>query len=690
MLENMGIEFLPSQWRVQEALLQSEGQYELELLQAYLTASRIAHTTFRNVLPAEVQHLGPHCLAMDNAGQVGILSEFQDRQQAFQWVLQIEGLTSRPRPEAISSTTSGLIDFWRRLRNSAWLREAFQFEKGSFRPVVLASLLINLLAIAGPLFSLQVYDRIIPNQAYFSLAALLAGVAMCLGFEHMLKHARHRLMELAATSIDTRCTSRLSRQMLNVRTYQTEPAVLLQHLRAFEQLRELVTGVVLLAVIDLPFLVLFIAVITIIHPLFLMISGGLVLATLILVAASHRRLSLAGLNQMKQSRESQAQWLDSLACMDNIQAHGVEKAHAAKLDRLQLQTRLSGNQVREQVFMISQRIHLLQQAGWLATLVTGVYLVIEKQLTVGGLIAVSMLTMRCFAPIQKLQGHLVHTHSAQASFEELDRFLDEGNHKTRGDSALATIQHLELRNVEVRKPGSGLKRLLDSDCMLQRIQLELPAGSRTGIIGPTGSGKTSLLKLLAGQLQHSQGHVLLNRLAIEHYHPEEFSSRVGYAAQPPLLIKGTLLDNIRFMRPQVDVASCREIIEKLGLKPWVESHPDGLYMPIENQGCNLSSGQKQAVSLCRALVGKPSLLLLDEPTVCLDQAIENRLIELLQKLDQETILVFTTHKLGLLACADSLVLMHQGRIHSQGEKAQVLHQANSLAKAIEHENRRVA
>ena len=685
-LERLGIEFLPSQWRMQQALLEPTGQSELDQLQAYLKACGVPHQVFHDIHAKEVQHLGEYTLAMSHSGQSGLLKELLNTDNAttqLVWALQIEAAKSVTPNAENDKTPAGLWSFWQKLRDSKWLREALNFENGSFKPVIYASLLINILALAGPLFSLQVYDRIIPNQAYASMVALLLGVGICLGFEHALKHARHRLMEIAATSIDTRCTGKLSQALLNVPIHKTEPTVLLQHLRSFEQLRELITGVFLLSLIDLPFLLLFLAVITLIHPLFLLVAGGVIALTLLIVVASHHGLSRLGQVQMKQSRETQSQWLDSLACLDNIQAHGVQQAHSKLLNNLQLKARIGGNAVRDKLFLVNQKIHLLQQGSWVATIAIGVVLIVEKQITVGGLIAVSMLTMRCFAPIQKLQSHLVQTHSAQASFEELDQFLGQQTKADDARAALASIENLSIEAASVLKPGHSAESGQANHFILRTIDLNLQAGNRVGIIGPTGSGKTSILKLLAQQLECDQGHIAVNHLSLDHYHPGEFNCKIGYATQPPVLIKGSLLDNIRFMRPHIDTTHCWQILQELGLKDWVEQHPDGLHMQIESQGNNLSSGQKQVVSLCRALAGAPQLVLLDEPTVCLDQFMENRLIQFLQKLDEKTILMFTTHKLGLLACANSLVLMNKGQIHAQGAKAQVLHEANNLAKSRE-------
>ena len=222
-LENMGLEFLPSQWALQANLAETGNDPELNQLLAYLSACNISRQLFQNVSTSEIKHLGPHTLAMLHNGQCGLLEELiasNSPPASLKWALQIEApkTTEDTRSEPAPAS---LFEFWQQLRDSQWLREALDFENGSFKPVIYASLLINLLALAGPLFSLQVYDRIIPNQAYASMIALLFGVFLCLGFEHALKHARHRLMEIAATSIDTRCTMHLSKSLLNVPIHKT-------------------------------------------------------------------------------------------------------------------------------------------------------------------------------------------------------------------------------------------------------------------------------------------------------------------------------------------------------------------------------------------------------------------------------------------------------------------------------------
>lgn len=642
----------------------------------YLQQTQIDHEVHRGVRANEIKHLPETSIFIDHQG---VFSLHEADKHEF-WPIVIAIHISQSTPIVQSKPPEDLKTFWRKLQQSEWLKSAFNMGKGGLGPVVQASFLINALALAAPLFSLQVYDRVIPNQAYSSLFALMLGVLLCLGFETMLKHARHRLMEHTATTIDTQCTMQLSKALLSVPTNHTEPSVLLQHLRSFEHLRDLITGVFLLALIDLPFLVLFVLVIALIHPAFLLITGAVLGLTMWRVMAAHRELAMHGHTQMGHHREAQSRWLDTLANLEMVQAMGVQSRFAQQLDKIQLQARLHGNALREKLFGVSHSTQTLQQFSWVMTLALGVYLVINQQITMGGMIAVSMLTMRCFAPLQKLQGHMLQLHTAQAGFDELDRFLNQNqsNH-AKQNLALAQIDHIELQDVCVPKPKHNRSTgSSEKDLLLDDITCSIRQGDRLGVIGATGSGKTSFLRLLAKQISAERGQHTVNGLSTAHYHPAEFAAQVGLALQPPLLLKGTLLDNLQFRRPHISIEDCWASLEAMGLASWVREHPDGIYMTIEHQGANLSSGQKQAVSLCRAFAGTPSLLLLDEPTVCLDQALEIKLMDTLAKLPPQVIVVFTTHKLSMLSAAKTLMLLHKAKIHHWGDKPTVLHAAKAL------------
>lgn len=678
LLGSAGQPWLPSVWLTQ---LQLHAGKPLEQLQGYLNHIGQTHRLLFKIDHSELAQLGPLGLAHTDNGELALVQDLRDGAQPGQYPLRwVLDLQPSQNPLPTQSQQKGLGDFYRMLRSSQWLQTAVVAARPCAKPLVYGSLLINLLGLAAPFFAIQMYDRIVPNHAYGSMFVLVVGVLLALGFEHVLKHARHNLLEQSATVIDARCTESLAKALLAVRTNQTEPALLLQHLRSFEQLRELITGFFLLAVIDLPFLLLFLLAIGLIHPFFFLIASAMVTISLVWLVMNHRKLAALGQVQMRSNREAQTRWLNTLAGLEAVQAFGVQATYTQKLARAQMQARMHGNGLRAHLFELGQHIHVLQQASWLGVLCVGAALIMDQQLSVGGLIATSMLTMRCFAPIQKLQGHLAQTHAAQASFEELNQFMQTSDQPSASThKALGQFEGLELAGVSVIKPKRLHPSPLDRDYLLRNIHLDVPAGERLAVIGQTGSGKTSLLKLIAGQLDNCEGTVLFNHLERTHFDTHSLAHQTGFACQPPVLVQGSLLDNIVLGRPWIGAEQALRTLHQLGLSAWVQNHPDGLMMPIESYGANLSTGQRQAVCLARAFCGEPQLILLDEPTIGLDHDIEARLHQMMANLPPSCTVIFSTHKLNLLGLAKRLALMHEGRLHAHGDRPSVMIAANQLA-----------
>lgn len=676
-LQSKGVPFLQAEWLICKA----DNSIQTAV-HTYLKKLNIPFQHINAPSNKELSQLPALALCFDKTGELHLAKDLQKpsahlaesiepaASHAFIILDASQGKNKDPQNH------QSILQFWRQLRESEWLTEALKSGHAHLGPIVGASILINLLALAPTLFTVQIYDRIIPNQAWSSLWTLAFGIFICLVFEHLLKRSRHKLMEHSATVTDAICTEKLSKVLLQTRQSSTTPSALLQHLRAFESLREVITGMFLLSLIDLPFLLLFLVVIGLIHPYFLLIAATVVVIHAVEVLRTHQKLVKLGNRQLKDYRNAQGDWIDCLQQLPAVQAHGVQDMFAKRLNRNQIRQRLSANEIRESTFTSTQLMQTLHQMAWMSTIILGTYLVIANTISIGGLIAVSMLTMRCFSPLQKLQGQLIQTHAAQSGFEDLDKLMRQFPSEQQTHQNLPQIEHLQLHHISVQKPGT--KAHATHQTLLADVDLDLPCGSRVGIIGPTGSGKTSLLNLLAGQLKIQQGEYTINHLRHSLYSETELGRWVGFAEQPPRLIRGNLLENITLHRPWITSQDCIDVMDALGMRPWLNSLPEGLQYPIKSQGSNLSSGQKQLIALCRALVGNPQLLLLDEPTVCLDAQSESRLIRYLNQLNPEVTVMFTTHRLNLLAACKTLILMNSGKIISQGDKATVLTAAKSL------------
>ncbi len=672
-LDLNGVSFLPSQWQL--ALQTHEKTQTTELLYKtvlqYLEFASCHFKNYSDIKSHEQKLLGEGALCFLTNGDL-VIKHNQNANLSSTVKHAIE-LVEKPEGNNRSLKQLGLLEFWRLLRHTDWLTDSIQKGFSNFKSILIASVLINLLALSTAIFSIQVYDRIIPNQAFASLAVLVTGVLLCLFFELLIKNARHSMMEHAATVTDTLCTKKLAQTLLNASTPTTNPTQLMQHLRAFETVREVITGMFLLSLVDLPFMFLFLFVLTLIHPYFLLVAIAILLITALNTFRLHHQLSKLGAKQINQQRNNQSHWIETLTLLPLLQTLGVQNIWSKQLIKQQVDLRITGNHVRAKITASTQFTYLIQQLGWISIIAVGAWLTINNELTIGGMIAASMMAMRSFSPIQKLQSQLIQTHIAQAGFIELNQFMQQQTQQENGLTPLSTISHIALNDISVSLPNSKT--------LISEINLTLKAGDRVGLIGPNGSGKTTLLKCLSGIFKPTQGGYCINHLDQSQISHSEIAKQIGYAEQPPLMIANTLLENIRFNRPWGTSKDCLDAAEQLGLIEWINQLPKGIHTRIDQGGTNLSSGLKQMISIARAMAGKPKLLLLDEPTVCLDERSENHFIQALSKFDPNSIVVFSTHRTHLLRQATRLVLLTNGKIKAQGDHHEVLLKAKDTSRA---------
>lgn len=654
----------------------SQDQSPIQQVKAYLQATGVCFQEVTALRPDEVPRLPPSALCegeegrWSSAGQLALQPKWASTCRA---ALLIE---SNSTAKQHGEPKQSLWQFLSQLGQAEWLIKPIKSGHQHLGTVVLASILINCLALAPSLYAIQIYDRILPNQAFASLWSLTLGVLICLVFEMALKSTRHQLLEQASTQSDLLCTQQLTAKLLAKPSSNQNPDELTHHLKSFEQLRELITGLFLSSAIDLPFALLFMVILFIIHPYFLLVCMGLILVWVFLTLKTYRESQTLGEQLLSLQKSNHSQWTDTALALGTLQSHGLSELWARLLGSRQATLRIQANQMRTLMFHTASIMSMLTQLAWITLIVIGVYLAAEQHISVGGLIAASMLTMRALSPLQKLHLQLTQIQAAQSGFEALDRLMREISGKVVTTEPLHTIEHITLEKVSVLNPSAEGHQ----PPLLKEIDLALPRGSRLGIIGPSGSGKTSLLNCLAHQLSISSGGIRINHRDASTFANEDRGRQIGFAEQPPKLIQGTLLDNLKLHRPWISSEDCQLALEKLGFGDWLRSLPDGLQHRIHSTGRNLSSGQRQVIALARAWVGKPSLLLLDEPTVCLDAQTEAIFLSFLSNVPEEVSIVLTTHRLNLLNVCEQLVLMDQGRIYAQGDKSTVL----AAARTLEH------
>lgn len=544
--------------------------------------------------------------------------------------------------------------------------------KGVIFEAVLATFLINMLALAVSLFSMQVYDRVIPTRSEYTLIILASGVFLVILFEAFMKFSRSRIMDKVVVGLDQYLSREVFQRLLKVRIDQMPGSVgsMAAQLRGYEQVRSFFTASTLFGLVDLPMTIIFISLVAFIgSPLVALVP---VVAAVIAVARglfARKRIDAIAAEGATASYYKTGLLVEAVEGVETIKAGaGSWKFLSRWLDvmKVTIKNDLDMKHTNDNLTYFTQ---MLQQISYVGIVIVGSFVVINGDMTMGGLIACSILGGRVLAPVMMLPNLLVqysHAKAAKSNIEALFA-LEQDNHgvayplspsRINGfyqcDDLIFTYQGNDRAAVDIKK-------------------LTIRPGERIAILGPIGSGKSTLLKILAGLYIPTKGRVLLDGLDIHQISRETLSERLGYLQQDHRLFQGTLRENllIGMAAPNDDVM--QEVLNKTGLINLVSSHSSGLDLPISEGGRGLSGGQKQLVAFTRLLLTKPNVFLLDEPTASMDNRQEQRCLQVLkQELTEGQTFIVSTHKTALLELADRLIIMDNQRIVIDGPKQAVL------------------
>ena len=551
-----------------------------------------------------------------------------------------------------------------------WFWGALLEQSPLYRDVLGAALLINIFALVMPLFSMNVYDRIVPNNAIDTMWMLALGVFLIFIMDFMMRLLRGHFVDLASARIDVKLSAMIMERVLGMRL-EAKPASVgsfSSNLRSFESVRDFIASATVSALIDFPFAILFLLVITWISwPLVFIPIVGLILGLIYAYVIQHKMHELVE-TTYRASAMRNASLIESLTSIETIKTQGAEgviqnkwERSTAFLARTSAQMRLLSSSATNGAMTITQVVNVL-------LVVAGVYLIQDRHLTMGGLIAVTMLGGRAIAPLGQAVGMLMQFQNARMTLETLDKLMAPPVERPDASAFIhrPEIQgEIEFRNVSFSYPGQG-------EAALQNVSLRITPGEHVVVLGRTGSGKTTLQKLMLGLYQPSDGVVRIDGIDLRQLDPADLRRNVGFVGQDATLFYGTLRENISIGAPYADDSAIVQAAETAGLTQFVNRHPKGFDMLIGERGESLSGGQRQEVAIARAVLMDPPVLFFDEPTSAMDFSTEHGFKERLKRFAAHKTMVIVTHRTSLIDLATRIIVVDDGRIVADGPREQVI------------------
>lgn len=556
-----------------------------------------------------------------------------------------------------------------------WFWSALKKNKSIYAEVVVAAIMINLFALAAPVFTMNVYDRVVPNNAFGTLIVLAVGITIIYLFDLFMKSLRAHFLDVAGRRADVRISASLFEQVLGMRM-EARPqsaGTLIANVRDFESLRDFFTSATLTTLIDAPFAVLFIVVIGIIAgPLFLV---PLILAPIIVVVgyAMQKPLMQAVKESMAESAQKNAMLFETVVGLEAV------KLAAAEGNKQRNWEQLTDRASRTAVKMRRMSAWAVNLAGFFSSMATvflvigGVFMISEGMITMGALIASSMLLGRALAPFAQLASLMTRYNQTKESLKQLNELMQKPVERPAGRAYVAKPHFdgkIDFRNVTFRYGEKGVPAIND-------MSFTINPGEKIAIIGAVGSGKTTLLRLLCNMYEPSSGSIQIDGSDVRQIDPGDLRRNIGTVQQHPTLFYGSIRENITMGHETAPQRAVMRAAEIAGVMDFLRNTELGLDTPVGERGERLSGGQRQAVAIARSLLYDPKIILLDEPTSSLDPASEARLIKHMEVIFREKTVVLITHKGSMLSLVDKVMLMDQGGIVDFGPRDEIIRKLQS-------------
>ena len=576
---------------------------------------------------------------------------------------------SAPQPsvqQMVPFTGEAFSWFW----GTLWRFKRFYAES------MLASVVANLLTLATIFFTMNVYDRVVPTQAYTSLWTLAVGTSVAIGLEFLMRWLKARLADVGGKKADLAINAALLREIMEIRLEHRPQSIgiFASSMRDFEALRDFLSSASLVLVADLPFILVFLGLIAVIGGPLVMIPLVFVPLLLLIGLWAQRPLMKAMRSNMKESGDKQSVLVETLMNMELLKAHNAQGYLQRRWEHANQATSDSYQKIRSLSNLMLGLTGTTQQLVTVGLVVFGVYLIGDNRLTLGGLIAAVILAGRAISPLGQVMALAARYQQARTSLMTLDGLMKRPRDRSAQHRYLSPDVfdgRLGASQLAFTYPGEHKRNVI------QNVSFQMAGGDHLALLGRIGSGKSTLLRLMSGLYKPTSGMVLVDDMDLQQIEPSEMRSRIGYVGQDAQLFMGSLRENLVLSDTWISDAMLMDVLQQLDLYALVSSHPRGLDLPLTEAGGGLSGGQRQLLAVARMILRDPLYVFMDEPTSLMDQNTEAKVIEVLDRWLEGRSLILATHRLQLLKWVNQIALLDHGHVVAMGPKEDMLKQLRS-------------
>ncbi len=551
-----------------------------------------------------------------------------------------------------------------------WFWGTMWASKSIYRDVLVASIVINIFVLANPLFVMNVYDRIVPNNAVESLWVLAIGVSVVYMFDVLLKYLRSYFLEIAGKKSDVIMSGKLFEQTLGLRMSNRGGSigVLANQLKEFDSIRNFFTSGTVASLVDLPFMIIFLMVIFYIAGSIVLIPMAIIGFILLYSFLMKKPIARAIEANYEANSQKNAVLIETLNSIETIKALGVEARSQWRWEQAVGEIAKASLKSKMLQSSLGRMTGFMQQMSTVVIVLAGVYIIQEGDLTMGGLIATVMLSQRAIGPMGQFASLVTSYEQTKTALNSLNELMDK---EVERPISKRFIQHphfdgkIEFVNVSFTYPG-------ETKPALNRVSFVIEPGEKVGIIGRIGSGKSTIEKLILGFYQVDEGSILIDGIDITQLDPAEVRHNINYVPQDVTLFSGDVRDNISYRAPYVEDDTILKAAKLAGVDDFIKKHPSGYSLMVNEGGTSLSGGQRQSIGVARALLVETPIYLFDEPTNAMDAKTEQQMIDRLKQGTLNSTTLVVTHKMSLLQLTDRLMVMDSGKLIADGNKQTVL------------------